>query len=86
MNEPEAQPHDANHPYVRQCVGCGHGVLFTEPCVECEIVSLQDQYRRAVRTVQTVRDRMRVLGRPMPGETSGGHRAPAAHKPKENNL
>lgn len=29
-----------------------------------------DEYKRAVKTVQRVRDRMRQLGRPMPGQTS----------------
>lgn len=67
--------HDPNHPYVLRFVGCGHGVLFTDYCVECEIVELQDKYRSAIRTVMRVRDRMRQLGRPMLGETSGMHRA-----------
>ena len=62
--------HDPNHPYVRKLVGCGHGRLFSEPCVDCEVVGLLDEYKRAVRTVQRVRDRMRQLGRPMPGQTS----------------
>lgn len=62
--------HDPNHPYVRRLIGCGHGVLFSEPCVECEIVGLLGEYKRAVKTVMRVRDRMRQLGRPMPGRTS----------------
>lgn len=62
--------HDPNHPYVRRLIGCGHGVLFSEPCVECEIVGLLDEYKRAVKTVMRVRDRMRQLGRPIPGKTS----------------
>lgn len=62
--------HDPNHPYVRTMKGCGHGVLFADYCVDCEIVSLQDQYKRAIRTVQSVRDRLRVLGAPLPGNTS----------------
>lgn len=62
--------HDPNHPYVRKRVGCGHGRLFSEPCVDCEVVGLMDEYKRAVKTVQRVRDRMRQLGRPMPGQTS----------------
>lgn len=62
--------HDPNHTYVRKLIGCGHGVLFSEPCVECEIVGLLDEYKRAVKTVMRVRDRMRQLGRPMPGRTS----------------
>ena len=61
--------HDPKHPYLRSLKGCGHGRLFTEPCVDCEIVGLQDEYRRAVRTVQRVRDRLRVLGAPLPGNT-----------------
>lgn len=62
--------HDPNHPYVRKLVGCGHGRLFSEPCVDCEVVGLMDEYKRAVKTVQRVRDRMRQLGRQMPGQTS----------------
>ena len=62
--------HDPNHPYVRRLIGCGHGVLFSEPCVECEIVGLLDEYKRALKTVMRVRDRMRQLGRPIPGRTS----------------
>ena len=67
--------HDGQHPYVRKLIGCGHGVLFTDYCKDCEIVALQEQYRSAVRTVQSVCDRMRVLGQPMPGNTSTGHLA-----------
>lgn len=63
-------PHDPNHPLLRRLKGCGHGVLFSEPCVDCEVVGLMDEYKRAVKTVQRVRDRMRQLGRPMPGQTS----------------
>ena len=48
-----------DHPYVRKMIGCGHGRLFSEPCNECEIVALKDEYRRAVRTVQRVRDLLR---------------------------
>jgi|GEM_PF-2936314 len=66
--------HDPNHPYVRSFRGCGHGRLFTEPCQDCEIVNLHDEYRRAVRTVQRVRDRLRVLGSPLPGNTSASHK------------
>ena len=62
--------HDPNHPFVRMLNGCGHGVLFTDCCRDCEIVSLQERYRNAIRTVQSVRDRMRQLGQPMPGQTS----------------
>jgi len=39
--------HDPNHPYVRKLVGCGHGRLFSEPCVDCEVVGLMDEYKRA---------------------------------------
>ena len=63
-----------DHPYVRKMIGCGHGRLFSEPCNECEIVALKEEYRRAIRTVQRVRDRLRVLGAPLPGQTSGGHK------------
>ena len=57
--------HDPNHPYVRQLIGCGHGVLYSEPCVDCECVGLINEYRRAVKTVHRVRERMRQLGRPL---------------------
>lgn len=62
--------HNPNHPYLRRLVGCGHGRLWAEPCPECEIAGLMDEYTRAVRTVARVRDRLRVLGAPMPGMTS----------------
>ena len=62
--------HDPAHPYVRRLIGCEHGRLFSEPCVDCEVVGLMDEYKRAVKTVMRVRDRMRQLGRPMPGQTS----------------
>ena len=58
--------HDPNHPYARKLIGCGHGVLYSEPCADCEAVGLMNEYRRAVKTVQRVRDRMRQLGRPLP--------------------
>lgn len=64
--------HDPDHPYLRRLVGCGHGRLWKEPCTECEIAGLLDEYKRAVRTVARVRDRLRVLGAPMPGMTSKG--------------
>ena len=62
--------HDHTHPYVRQLVGCGHGVLFRDYCVDCEIVETREKYRAAVRTVQRCRDRLRALGEPLPGQTS----------------
>ena len=61
--------HDPAPPYLRTLKGCGHGRLFSEPCVDCEVVSLIAEYKLAVKTVQRVRDRMRQLGRPMPGQT-----------------
>lgn len=70
--------HDPSHPYVQRFVGCGHGRLFTDPCVDCEIVWLHEQYREAARTIARVRDRLRVLGAPMPGFTTGGRRADQA--------
>lgn len=51
-----------SHPYVRKLIGCHHGKLFSEPCTECEIVGLREEYARAVKTVMRVRDRLRVLG------------------------
>lgn len=69
MTEPFRQ-HDPKHPYLRASIGCGHGRLFTEPCVDCEIVKLHAEYKEAVKTVARVRDRLRVLGAPMPGQTS----------------
>lgn len=72
MSAPRYVPveHDPNHEYVRRFVGCGHGRLYSEPCVDCEIVSLRETYRRAVRTIQRTRDRLRVLGAPLPGEVA----------------
>lgn len=69
-NDEYSRDHDPAHPYLRTLKGCGHGRLFSEPCVDCEVVGLMDEYKRAVKTVQRVRDRMRQLGRPMPGQTS----------------
>ena len=66
----EPKPHDPQHPYALKFIGCGHGVLFVNECVDCEIVGLIDEYKRAVKTVARVRDRLRVLGAPMPGQTS----------------
>lgn len=66
--------HDPNHPYVRKLVGCGHGRLFTEPCVDCEIVGLCEEYKRAIRTVQRARDRLRALGVKLPGNSSVTHK------------
>lgn len=59
--------HDPKHPYVARFVGCGHGRLFTEYCIDCEVVGLHEQYRSAVRTVQSVRNRLRQMGAPLPG-------------------
>lgn len=70
--------HDPSHPYVRRLVGCGHGRLYTEPCVDCEIVGLYEQHKQAAHTIARVRDRLRVLGAPMPGFTTGGRRADQA--------
>ena len=67
VTEPLRQ-HDASHPYVRSMKGCGHGRLFSEPCVDCEIVGLRQQYKDAVQTVMRVRNRLRALGAPLPGE------------------
>jgi len=67
--------HDPNHPYVRKLVGCGHGRLFSEPCTDCEIVGLHEQYRNAILTVQIVRDRLRVLGAPLPGRLAPAGRS-----------
>ena len=57
---------------------CGHGQLYSGPCVDCEIDWLHEQHRHAARTIARVRDRLRVLGAPMPGFTSGGRRADQA--------
>jgi radical SAM superfamily enzyme YgiQ (UPF0313 family) len=64
------KPHDGKHPYVRIMKGCGHGVLFTDYCRDCEIVSVQEQYRNAIRTVQRCRNELRRLGVKVPGQTS----------------
>lgn len=47
--------HDPHHPYVRKLIGCGHGVLFSDYCKDCEIVAVQEQYKNAIRTVQRCR-------------------------------
>ncbi len=70
MSQHEPKPHDPQHPYALKFIGCGHGVLFVNECVDCEIVGLIDEYKRAVKKVARVRDRLRVLGAPMPGQTS----------------
>lgn len=72
--------HDPNHPYVRKMVGCGHGVLFTDYCKDCEIVAVQEQYKNAIRTVQRCRNELRRLGVAMPGQTSLPVQAPV-HQP-----
>ena len=58
----ELKPHNPDHPYARRFVGCGHGVLFTDYCKDCEIVSLQSTYKSAIRRVQACRDGLRRLG------------------------
>lgn len=58
--------HDPSHPYVRRLIGCGHGRLFTEPCIDCEIVDLRLQYRNAMRAIDIVRCRLQDLGAPVP--------------------
>ena len=65
--------HDPNHPYVRRLVGCGHGRLFTEPCVDCEVVGLMEKYRGAMRDIERVKARMQQLGRPMPDQQEKSH-------------
>ena len=40
--ETEARDHDPSHPYLRTLKGCGHGRLFSESCVDCEVVGLMD--------------------------------------------
>lgn len=71
MTKFKFREHDPDHPYVRRLVGCGHGRLLTDPCVECEIVRLHDDYRRAAGTIQVVRDRLRELGAPFPAGFTG---------------
>ena len=62
--------HDPNHPYVRKLIGCGHGRTWGDECVECEIAGLLRQYKDAIKTVQRVRNRLRKLGAPLPGEVA----------------
>lgn len=62
--------HDPSHPYVRKLIGCGHGRLWSEECVDCEIVGLRRQYKDAIKTVMRVRNRLRKLGAPMPGDVA----------------
>ena len=59
-----------NHPYVASMKGCGHGVLYKDFCLDCEIVSVTQRYRDAVKTIQRCRDRLRVLGAPLPGQVA----------------
>ena len=44
MNE-SPRDHDPAHPYLRTLKGCGHGRLFSEPCVDCEVVGLMEEYK-----------------------------------------
>jgi hypothetical protein len=53
------------HPYVLRFIGCGHGVLFSDPCVDCELVGLHDQYNRAVKTISKIQGRLKELGEPV---------------------
>lgn len=55
--------------YVCLCemVGCGHGRLYTEPCVDCEIVGLKQEYKSAVKAIERITKRMNELGISMPG-------------------
>lgn len=62
--------HDPNHPYVRKMIGCGHGVLFTDYCKYCEIVSVIERYKTAIRTVQHCRNDLRRLGVAVPVMTT----------------
>jgi hypothetical protein len=66
------KPHDGQHPYVRSMRGCGHGVLFTDYCRDCEIVGLVEQYKRAARTVQVCQDRLRELSEGVSSPESEG--------------
>lgn len=73
--------HDPNHPYLRRLVGCGHGRLWAEPCPECEIAGLMDEYTRAVRTVARVRDRLRAPERRSPARTTADTSGPPIAPP-----
>lgn len=65
---PCTKPYDAKHRYVQTLKGCGHGVLYTDYCRDCEVVSVMERYRNAIRTVQSCRNEMRRLGINPPGE------------------
>ena len=41
-----------------------------EPSRDSEIAAVKAEYKSAIRTVQRTRDRLRVLGAPLPGQTS----------------
>lgn len=58
---PKPRKHDSKHPYVMQLIGCGHGMLFKDRCIDCDIVGVHEQYRHAVATVSRCKDRLRVL-------------------------
>ena len=69
------KPHDAMHPYVLRFIGCGHGVLFSDPCVDCELVGLHDQYNRAVKTISKIQGRLKELGEPVYNDVNHGGQA-----------
>lgn len=69
MSEP-LKGYDPKHAYVRRMIGCGHGVLFRDYCRDCEIVSLMDKYRRAIRAAMQCRDALRRMGIKPPGESA----------------
>ena len=71
MTTQSFREHDPKHPYVLKHTGCGHGRLYSEPCVDCEIVWLHEQHKQAAHTIARVRDRLRELGAPMNAELAG---------------
>lgn len=61
-------PYDQNHPYIGRFIGCGHGKLFTEPCVDCEVIALTEDYRLSIKALVRARDRLHAIGAPLPGD------------------
>ena len=78
------KPYDPQHPYSLTGKGCGHGVLFKDYCKDCEIVSLQEEHSRAAKTIARVRNKLRMLGAPMYGQTSLPPNAPSSADAKRS--
>lgn len=57
------------HPYVRKQIGCHHGKLWSEPCLQCQIVGVDERIKRAERDIARLKPiRKELLRRIMAGE------------------